>query len=127
MEIVISSYLKAVPNGKFILMIPSSTCGILDNAPGDFTIKQNACMWETRRNIIEKFDTRESEHIYIVDAAVAIDNLDGFNFSKSPAITKPYSEYTGTRNIEVQAGNSHPYPNYPTMGISLAAFIQAFR
>ncbi|MEO6188799.1 MAG: hypothetical protein ABIO82_03720 [Ginsengibacter sp.] len=127
MEIVISSYLKAVPKGKFVLMIPSSTNGILDNAAGDFTTKQNACMWEARKNIIENFDKRENQQIYIVDAAIAIDNLNGYNFSKNSAITKPYSEYSGTRNIDVQAGNSHPYPNYPTMGISLAAFIQAYR
>ncbi|MGH2564071.1 MAG: hypothetical protein ACRDE5_06145 [Ginsengibacter sp.] len=126
-KMVILSYLKAVPNGKFVLMIPSSTCGILDNAAGDFTIKQNACMWEVRRNIIENFDGRESEHIYIVDAAIAIDDLYGFNYVKDSTLTKPYSEYTGSENIAVQTGNPHPYPNYPVMGVSLAAFIQKYR
>lgn len=126
-EKVISSYLKAVPEGKFVLMIPSSTCGSPDNAAGDFTIKQNAIMWELRRNIIEHFDRRESQHIYIVDAAIAIDNLNGFNYTEDSSLTKPYSEYTGPGNIPVQTGNPHPYPNYPNMGISLAAFIQTYR
>ena len=129
MEILIDSYLKAVPTGKFVLMIPSSTCGILDNKAGDFTTKQNACMWEARRNIIEKFDKRTEEQIYIVDAGIAIDNLNGTQFltDSDSTFTKPYSAYVGEDSIAVQTGNPHPYPNYPTMGISLAAFIQNFR
>ncbi len=126
-EKLATSYLKAVPNGKFVLMIPSSTCGILDNEAGDFTTKQNASMWEHRRNIIEHFDGRESENIYIVDAAIAIDNVDGFNFLVDPVFTRPYSEYQGTEMIQIQKGTPHPYPNYPNMGISLAAFIQKYR
>ena len=124
---VIASYLKAVPAGKFVLMIPSSTCGILDNTAGDFTTKQNASMWELRRNIIENFDKRESENTYIVDAAIAIDDLNGFNFTTDASYTKPYSVFTDIENIAVQEGNPHPYPNYPNMGVSLAAFIQKYR
>jgi len=124
---VVASYLKAVPNGKFVLMIPSSTCGILDNTAGDFTTKQNACMWELRKNIIENFDGRESENIYIVDSAIAIDNLNGIGFTTDTIYTKPYSEYKGEEKIAVQVGNPHPYQNYPNMGISLAAFIQKYR
>jgi len=126
-EKLAASYHKAVPGGKFVLMIPSSACGIPDNASGDFTTRQNACMWEHRRNIIEKFDRRESEHIYVVDAGIAIDNLNGTNFTTDSVYIKPYSGYKGTETIPVQKGNPHPYPNYPTMGISLAAFIQKYR
>ncbi|MEP5338568.1 MAG: hypothetical protein ABJL44_03665 [Algibacter sp.] len=127
MEQVIRSYLKTVPSGKFVLMIPSSTCGILDNKAGDFTTKQNACMWELRKNIIDMFDHRTAENIYIIDAGIAIDNLDGSKFLKDSTYTLPYAEYSGKEKIAVQTGNPHPYPNYPTMGISLAAFIQKFR
>ena len=126
-KMVATSYLKAVPNGKFVIMIPSSTCGILDNAAGDFTTKQDACMWELRRNIIENFDGKESESIYIVDSAIAIDQVYGTNFTADSSYTKPYSEYKGTEKMAVQTGNPHPYPNYPTMGVSLAAFIQKYR
>lgn len=126
-EKVVASYLKAVPNGKFVIMIPSSTCGILDNVAYEFTTKQNACMWECRRNIIENFDRRESDNIYIVDAAIAIDNLNGLDFTADPNYTRPYSEYSGTEKFAVQTGNPHPYPNYPNMGVSLAAFIQKYR
>jgi len=126
-RILCSSYIKVVPNGKFVIMIPSSTCGILDNTAGDFTTKKNACMWELRKNIIDNFDKRESENIFIVDAAIAIDNVNGFNISTDKTYTNPYPEYAGNENIKVQTGNPHPYPNYPSMGISLAAFIQKYR
>lgn len=127
MEKLIRSYKKAVPNGKFVLMIPSSTCGILDNQAGDFTTRQNACMWEVRRNIIQNFDERADEQIYVVDAGIAIDNLSGSRFSTDTTFTLPYAGYTGKDLIAVQTGNPHPYLNYPTMGISLAAFIQFHR
>lgn len=126
-EMLAASYFKAVPGGKFVLMIPSSTCGILDNEAGDFTTKQNACMWEHRRNIIEHFDRREAENIYVVDAGIAVDNINGSNFTTDTVFTKPYSEYHGTEKNQVQKGNPHPYLNYPNMGVSLAGFIQKHR
>ena len=127
MEQMIASYHSVVPNGKFVLMIPSSSCGILDNKSGDFTLLQNANMWELRRNIIEKFDNRTDENIYIVDAGIAIDNYYGTQFLNDSTYTLPYAGFEGDDRLKVQSGNPHPYPNYPTMGISLAAFIQRYR
>jgi hypothetical protein len=121
------SYLKAVPAGRFVVMIPQSTCGTLNNTAGDFTIRQNACMWQLRKNIIEKFDQREAERIFIVDAGIGIDNQDGYKFSTDDKYTMPYVENTEINKIDVQWGNPHPYPNYPVMGIPLAAFIQKYR
>ncbi len=102
------SYLKAVPNGKFLILIPCSTCGSLENQRGDFTIRQNAAMWRFRKNLIDTFDNREAEGIYLIDIGITIDNENGYNKNKEG----------------LQTGNPHPYPNYPTMGIPLAAFIQ---
>ncbi len=127
MEQMIASYHTAVPDGKFVLMIPSSSCGILDNQSGDFTTLQNANMWELRNNIIEQFDNRVDENIYIVDAGISIDNTYGTPFLSDPAYTVPYAGFKGEDRIEVQTSNPHPYSNYPTMGISLAAFIQYHR
>ena len=101
------SYLAAVPNGKFVICIPSSSCGILDNVAGDFTTMQNASMWEVRNNIINTFDRQQSDKVYIVDVAASIDNEKGYQYIDG-----------------IQKGNPHPYPNYPSMGISIAAFIQ---
>jgi hypothetical protein len=121
------SYLKVVPAGRFVVMIPQSTCGILNNTAGDFTIRQNACMWQLRKNIIERFDKREAERIYIVDAGIGIDNQAGYKFSTDDKYTIPYAENTEINKMEVQWGNPHPYPNYSVMGIPLAAFIQKYR
>lgn len=126
-ELMAKSYLKAVPKGRFVIMIPQSTCGILDNMTGDFTLKQNACMWQLRKNIIDIFDRREADRMYVVDAAIGIDNQDGYKFITDEKYTLPYSEYPDIHKIDVQWGNPHPYPNYPVMGIPLAAFIQKYR
>lgn len=104
------SYLKAVPNGKFVICIPASSCGILDNDKGDFTLFQNAAMWEVRNNLIKNFDSLQSQGIFLLDVAATIDNENGYNYKNG-----------------IQIGNPHPYPNYPTMGIPLAAFIQYHR
>lgn len=105
------SYYKAVPDGKFIILIPCSTCGSLNNIRGDFTLRQNAAMWRLRKNIIDTFDGREEEGYYLVDVAITIDNEKGYNLNGDG----------------LQTGNPHPYPNYPTMGIPIAAFIQYYR
>lgn len=105
------SYYKAVPDGKFIILIPCTTCGSLNNIRGDFTLRQNASMWQLRKNIIDTFDGRESEGYYVVDIGITIDNEKGYNRNRDG----------------IQTGNPHPYPNYPTMGIPLAAFIQYYR
>ena len=105
------SYCQSVPEGKFVILIPCSTCGSLDNERGDFTLRQNAAMWQLRKNIIDTFDRREDEGIYVVDMGITIDNENGYR-----------------RNREgLQTGNPHPYPNYPDMGLPLAAFIQYVR
>ena len=73
------SYYKAVPDGKFIILIPCTTCGSLNNIRGDFTLRQNAAMWQLRKNIIDTFDGRESEGYYVVDIGITIDNEKGYN------------------------------------------------
>lgn len=65
----------------------------------------------TAKNIIDTFDGRESEGYYVVDIGITIDNEKGYNRNRDG----------------IQTGNPHPYPNYPTMGIPLAAFIQYYR
>lgn len=106
-----ASYRKAVPNGKFVLLMPCSTCGSLDNRRGDFTWRQNATMWQLRQNIIRTFDRREREGFYIVDIALSIDSEQGYRRDKDG----------------LQTGNPHPYLSYPDMGVPLAAFIQYYR
>lgn len=120
------SYLKAVPDGKFVICIPCSTCGSIDNAAGDFTPRQNAAMWRFRDWLIKNFDAREKDGFYLLDAGINTDNEHGFRLaSGAPAV--PFEKYPGEEKLRVQAGNPHPYPNYPAMGLPFAAFIQYYR
>ena len=105
------SYLEANPKGKFAIVIPCSSCGSLNNKRGDFTIRQNACMWQFRKHLIDTFDNRRQEGFYIVDMGITIDNENGYKVDADG----------------LQTGNPHPYLNYPTMGMPLAAFIQYHR
>ncbi len=109
-EELFTSYKSAVPDGRLILSTPCTSCGTLNNEKGDFTIKQNAAMWEVRKNIIQNFDNRESDGIYVVDASITIDNENGYNMKNG-----------------LQVGNPHPYPSYPALGVPIAAFVQYYR
>lgn len=123
-ESLLASYKTAVPDGKLILCTPSTSSGSLNNTAGDFTTRQNASMWEHRKNIIEVFDNRENEGIYIVDASISIDNDYGYNTTNTEL---PYDGYLGEHKLTIQKGNPHPYLSYPNLGISIAAFIQYHR
>lgn len=105
------SYLKANPKGMFAIVIPCSSCGSMNNRRGDFTARQNACMWNFRKHLIETFDCRKDEGFHIVDMGITIDNENGYRLDDEG----------------LQTGNPHPYPNYPEMGMPLAAFIQYYR
>lgn len=129
LEIMKESYLKAVPHGKFAILIPASTCGEQDNTEGEFTPYLNAAMWNFRNWLIETYDNKEDQGYYLIDVGITIDNKYGYKdtFEGSDKYTKPYETYAGTEKIRVQQGTPHPYLNYPTMGIPLAAFIQKYR
>lgn len=105
------SYLKANPEGKFAVVIPCSSCGSMYNRRGDFTARQNECMWRFRRHLVKRFDNCSDEGIYLVDMGITIDNENGYRVDGEG----------------LQTGNPHPYPNYPAMGMPLAAFIQYHR
>ncbi len=125
-RIVKESYLKACPGGRFVICIPCSTCGSVDNVAGDFTPRQNAAMWRFRDWLIKTFDGREAEGFYLLDTGLAIDNDHGYRLASGP-VCVPFGEVTGQEPLRVQTGNPHPYPNYPSMGLPLAAFIQYYR
>lgn len=105
------SYLEAVPNGIFAIVIPCSSCGLMENRRGDYTLFQNRCMWQFRKHLVEAFSGREAEGFHLVDMGITIDNATGYNVDAEG----------------LQTGNPHPYPNYPTMGVPLAAFVQYHR
>ena len=123
-ENLLTSYKTAVTDGKLILCTPSTSSGSLNNSAGDFTTRQNAAMWEHRKNVIDVFDHRETDGIYIVDASISIDNEYGYNSTNSEL---PYDGYMEEDRLTIQNGTPHPYLSYPNLGISIAAFIQYHR
>ena len=122
-----NSYLKAVPDGKFVICTPCSSLGRIDNFTGQFVPKQNACMWRFREWLIRTFDGREKEGFYVLDTALAVDSDFGYLSAANRPLAKPYAKYSGKELLNVQYGNPHPYNSYPTMGIPIAAFIQYWR
>ena len=119
------AYLKVCPQGKFVICIPCSTCGPIDNAVGDFTPYQDAAMWRFRDWLIRTFDRREDEGFYLLDSGICIDAENGYCFETGPQ-TMPH-ENCSNGVYRVYRGTPHPYFSYPSMGIPLAAFIQYYR
>jgi len=118
-----TSYLLAKPSGKFVVIIPCSTFGG-NNSSNFFVQKANSSLWELRNNIIEQFDKREGENIFVLDGGISIDSEFGYNIEDNVNIIKPFETYTGTDVLRVQEDLPHPYNSYPELGKCLAAFIQ---
>lgn len=127
MELLAASYLQAAPEGKLVICIPMSATGRMDNDSAFYTARRNAAMWMLRKNIIEHFDNREAEQIYILDTGVSIDGEHGNAESTNVELKKPFAGYTGDRSILIDTNQPHPIPNYPASGITAAAFIQYHR
>lgn len=127
LEALKSSYLKAVPEGRFVICIPCSSFGSIDNFLGDFVPKQNASMWRFRKWLIERYDKREKDGYYLLDTALSVDSDYGYLSATNRPLARPYAKYSGKDRLAVQYGNPHPYLSYSTMGVPLAAFIQYFR
>ena len=127
LEALKSSYLKAVPEGRFVICIPCSSFGSIDNFAGDFVPRQNASMWRFRNWLIETYDRREKDGYYLLDTALCVDSDYGYLSATNRPLAKPYAKYSRPDRLAVQYGNPHPYLSYSTMGIPLAAFIQYFR
>lgn len=126
------SYLKAVPDGKFVVCIPCSSCGTDNNKAGVFLTFWNAKMWRFRDWLIKRYGDREHEGWYLLDVSIATDNDYGFSLcdeKDAPSLTLPHLGYRRPEKerIRVQSGTPHPYGSYPAMGVPIAAFIQYWR
>ena len=111
---------------KFGLMLPPSTLGPMEDAGGTkFTRMQDAALWEARNLMINTYDNRTGEGIYIIDAGSALDPEYGFAFGTAE---KPFAEYSGTETIKPGFNLPHPSPDgYGQIGIRVAAWIQSVR
>ena len=123
---VYSSVKEANPHVFFVICIPCTTCGSLDNESGVFTPKLDANMWNFRQWLIENFDGKENLSIFLLDTGICIDADNGYPLSSQKDIIS-FGKIDDPVTIEVQKGNPHPYLSYPAIGIQLAAFIQYHR
>ena len=127
MEMVIASILADNATAKIALCIaPSVNGGSNDTIDtNEFNARYNAAMWRARKLMIDNFDAREAESIYLVDTGSSLDPVYGFGVGSAE---KPFSDYGGTETIKVQGNLPHPSTQgYYQMGIRLAGFIQATR
>lgn len=124
MESFITSVHAANANAKFAILLPTSTMATLNNNGDVFTQKQNAMMWKARDLIINNFDERTGENIWVVDTGASLDDEYGFNYSEEA----PFSQYSGTETRKIQNNSPHPsIEGYNQLGIPLSGWIQAVR
>ena len=124
MDTLIASVLADNSNAKIAILIPSSVCGTDTNNEGAFNFKFNRMMWEARKLIINKYDERELESIYLVDTGSAIDPNFGFDIQNK----LPFSDYTGSLTRTVVNNTPHPSADgYKQIGVKFSAFIQKIR
>ena len=122
------SILKANDKCKIAICIPCSTCGSIENDSGFFTPMQDAAMWRFRSWLIETFDHKENESIYLLDTGACIDPENGYRHTDRKELTQPFfNSPTSAPDLRIQTGVPHPYLSYPQTGIPLAAFIQYYR
>ena len=124
MDTLCASVIADNPSAKIAILLPPTDCGSLDNNGNRFTVKQTAMMWYGRKKIINDFDERESEGIYLVDVGRSVDPDYGFG----EIYQTPFSDYNGTEKRYVQSNVPHPGADgYKQLGIPLAGWIQTVR
>lgn len=85
-------------------------------------------MWQLRRNMVDHFDNRVAEGLYLIDDGIGFDGDYGFPLATDEESTKPNQLYKGGEKLRVQTHNPHPdIPGAHLLGNSLVGFIQYLR
>jgi hypothetical protein len=123
---------QAAGVGKVAILIPLSVTGSLNTDTGArFTRRMDATLWEVRSLIIQNYDNRTGEGIYLVDAGSSVDPDYGFTVITPDwpgDAEKPFAEYTGSAVILTH--NNDPHPNaegYYQLAARVAGWIQSVR
>ena len=122
---LISAFHETNPNGYFILSICTVSVGCMDNEEEVDTNMQHASMWLSKKNIIENYDNRDEEKIFVVDSSLMVDSENAFRSTLKGVGHPLNTDVTATKNI--QSGIPHFYNGYNAWAIPLAAFIQYTR
>jgi hypothetical protein len=96
---------------------------------GDPVPLQDYKMWLHLKDIIDTFDNRENENIYVLAQGSEISAEYGFRRRLSTdAITKPTEIFNGDeRMVVLNQDTVHPYLSLDNMGTPIAAFLQYIR
>lgn len=125
LDAVIASYHSVNPTGKFVVLCPNTVTHPNVNHYQRLDVHRR--MFKHRKFIIDNYDKREAELIYVVDTAHLIDSENSYTITDS----NPFDGYPNGysyANKEVWAGDGqHPRVSYTTIGYSLAGFIQSIR
>ena len=114
-------------SSKLGMVIPISTLGY-DNTGAEFNKRNAYRMWQCRSNIINNFDNREGEGLYIVDNGIGFDEDFGYNLTTDTDYTIPNNLYTGTERLRIQTANPHPnQEGYNLIGNTFIGLIQYLR
>lgn len=123
LDAMIASVKADNANVKFIVVLPTSCFGDIENQNDIFTPSRNANMFVQREMLITNYDNREGEKIYLCDTGSAIDPDFGWI---TDALT-PFPEYTGTAKRNSVRDAIHPSDGYAQIGIRMSAVVQGIR
>jgi hypothetical protein len=118
MDTFISNVKLSNPNVKIIICTTNSveyndSCG-----------KTNAALWESYNQIINTYDNREGDNIFISDTKASADRVYGFGAVRST----PFEQYIGSETILLTSGDVHLREGgMHQLGQKLAATIQYAR
>ena len=122
---IISSYHSVNSAGKFVLLCPNTVTNPNTNHYQPLDVHRR--MWKLRSFIIENFDNRESELIYVVDTAHLIDSENSYTLEDTIPFDGYPNGYGYDNKIIWSNDGQHPRVSYTTLGYSLAGFIQYMR
>lgn len=96
---------------------------------GDPVPLQNYKMWLHLKDIIENFDNREAENIFVIAQGSEISAEYGFRRrTDNDSLTKPTEIYAeDERMVVLNQDSVHPYLSLDNMGTPIAAFLQFIR
>ena len=118
MDALIANVKLANPNAKIII----ATCNSVES--NDYCGKTNAALWESYNQIINTYDDRENENIFISDTKASADRVYGFGATR----TVPFDQYVGSETMLITSGDVHLREGgMYQLGQKLAATIQYAR
>lgn len=118
MDAFIANLKLANPDVKIIICTTNSV------EYNDYCGKTNAALWESYNQIINTYDNREGDNIFISDTKASADRVYGFGAVRST----PFEQYIGSETILLTSGDVHLREGgMHQIGQKLAATIQYAR